>query len=211
MQILGFDTATSTCSAAIWRDGKICAHRFEVMERGQAEALVPMIEEVMGIGGVEYSELDAIAVTIGPGAFTGLRIGLATARALSLAASRPLIGITTFEAVYGGLGEECRRTGNLVIAMETKRADVYAQAFGEGGQNPSDPAAMDPIELISLIDSARPVQIAGDAREKAREALAGVGAEAIILSGPHQPDAGLVAAIAAGKWSTEKDALIKQS
>ncbi|MCH6588836.1 MAG: tRNA (adenosine(37)-N6)-threonylcarbamoyltransferase complex dimerization subunit type 1 TsaB, partial [Proteobacteria bacterium] len=72
--LLAFDTAGTACSAAIWRDGAVRARRFEAMSRGQSERLVPMIQAVMAEAGVAYPALDAIAVTCGPGGFTGVRI-----------------------------------------------------------------------------------------------------------------------------------------
>jgi len=83
MILLAFDTATACCSAAVWHDGRILAVREDAMERGHAEALAPMIEDAMREAGIAFAALDGIAVTVGPGAFTGLRIGLSMARAAS--------------------------------------------------------------------------------------------------------------------------------
>ena len=100
MRILAFDTATSACSAALWEDGRVGARRFETMTRGHAEALVPMIADVMDEAGTNFPRLDLIAVTVGPGAFTGLRIGLAAARGMALAAAVPCLGgLTDDEAL----------------------------------------------------------------------------------------------------------------
>ena len=96
MKILAFDSATSACSAAIWRDGEIPARRFVAMERGQSEALIPMVVEVLKEAGLTYAEIDFIAVTVGPGSFTGVRIGLAAARGMALAGGLPVVGVTTF-------------------------------------------------------------------------------------------------------------------
>jgi tRNA threonylcarbamoyladenosine biosynthesis protein TsaB len=76
MNLLAFDTATSGCSAAVFRGGARAAHRAAAMTRGQSEALMPMIDETLAEAGLVYGDLDALAVTVGPGAFTGLRIGL---------------------------------------------------------------------------------------------------------------------------------------
>jgi tRNA threonylcarbamoyladenosine biosynthesis protein TsaB len=99
MRILAMDTATSSCSVALWCDETIVAARREVMSRGQAEALVPMIGDVLAEAKVTASDLDLLAVTVGPGAFTGLRIGLATARGMGLAAHVPCLGLTTTEVI----------------------------------------------------------------------------------------------------------------
>ena len=104
-RLLALDTAGTACSAAVWCAGKVRARRFEVMARGQSERLVPMIEAVMSEAGIAYGALDAVAVTLGPGGFTGVRIGLATARALALAWARPIIGVSNFEALAAAVPE----------------------------------------------------------------------------------------------------------
>ncbi len=97
--ILAMDTAGGACSAALWRNGQVVASRFELLRRGHAERLVPMIEAVMAEGAMAYADLDCLAVTLGPGGFTGVRIGLATARGLALACGRPLVGVSNFQVL----------------------------------------------------------------------------------------------------------------
>ena len=85
MKILAFDTALNACSVAIADDGQVLAHTHEKRRRGHAETLLPMIEDEMKKAGITYEDLDLLAVTVGPGTFTGLRIGLAAARGISIA------------------------------------------------------------------------------------------------------------------------------
>ena len=99
MKILAIDSATAACSAAVWSGDGIAAHRFETMARGHAVHLMPMVRDVMAESGLDFHDLDFIATTTGPGGFTGLRIGLAAARALAMAAKLPIVGYSTLETV----------------------------------------------------------------------------------------------------------------
>lgn len=205
--LLAFDTAGTACSAAVWRGGAIRARRFEIMSRGQSERLVPMIEAVMAEAGIAYPALDAIAVTRGPGGFTGVRIGLATARALALACARPVIGVSNFEAVAAAVPEDERRGRSLAVVIDAKRSDLYVQAFGavpgavpgEGGLAPvTEAQAIAPANLDAILP-AGPLLLAGDAVEAARGALEVAGRDVMAAAAPGQADAGWVAALAAGQ------------
>ena len=93
MKILAVDTALGACSVALLSDDKILAHIFEPMDRGHAERLAPMVDEAMTQANLDFPELDRLAVTTGPGTFTGQRVGLAFMRGLRLALKRPLAGL----------------------------------------------------------------------------------------------------------------------
>ena len=126
--LLALDAAGASCSVAVWAEGAVRAQACEAMARGQSERLVPMIEEVMAAAALEYGALEAIAVTRGPGGFTGVRIGLATARGLGLALARPVMGVSNFEAL--ALAAPRLRAGQvLAVVIDAKRAEVYVQAF----------------------------------------------------------------------------------
>jgi tRNA threonylcarbamoyladenosine biosynthesis protein TsaB len=208
MNILALDAAGAACSCAVWSGGRLAARTFEAMARGQSERLVPMANEVMAIAGLEYQELDAVAVTLGPGGFTGVRIGLATARAFALALSRPIVGITSFQAVASGvLPAECAgRT--VAVVLEAKRADLYVQAFAVRGAPSADgllpgrlealsaPAALLPEELNDYLP-AGPLVLIGDAVDKAAASLAVAERPVLKSRGSGFADAALVAALAA--------------
>ncbi|HWX83558.1 MAG TPA: tRNA (adenosine(37)-N6)-threonylcarbamoyltransferase complex dimerization subunit type 1 TsaB, partial [Xanthobacteraceae bacterium] len=100
MLILAIDTALGACAACVLDTGadRLIARESLAMKRGHAEALMPMIARVMEQSGLSFSALDRIAVTTGPGSFTGLRVGLSAARGIALAAGRPAVGVTTLTA-----------------------------------------------------------------------------------------------------------------
>jgi tRNA threonylcarbamoyladenosine biosynthesis protein TsaB len=203
MLALALDSSANACSAALWRDGRILAHRLTVMERGQAEHLLPMVADVLAEGGADGAGLDLLAVTVGPGAFTGIRIGLAAARGLALAWGVRLVGVSTLQAVAAGVAEEERRGRTLVAVMDTKRADLWVQPFDDrmtplGGPRSIEvdemPAFLAGLERPLLVgDAARTVQslaqISGapfhaDARKVAELAVAGLETGAVLPPDP---------------------------
>ena len=97
--ILAFDTSAAHCAAAVLRGKTLLARTAEDMGRGQAERLVPLLDEVIQSAGLDWSDLSALAVGVGPGNFTGIRISVSTARGLALALEIPAIGISTFDAI----------------------------------------------------------------------------------------------------------------
>ena len=193
VRLLAMDTATNACSAALWEDGKILARRFEPMSRGQAERLVPMVQEVLEEARAEWASLDALAVTVGPGAFTGLRIGLSAARGFALAAGKPLIGVTSLEAVAHAVPEQEREGKNLLVVLDAKRADVYTQLFDSSLKPLSQPVAVMPEELPDIAGDA-PLVLAGDFAATVAPIFNGT---ATVTPGDGLPDAVVVAALAA--------------
>jgi tRNA threonylcarbamoyladenosine biosynthesis protein TsaB len=136
MRILAIDTALSACSVAICEDGRTLAAGSRPMQRGQAEAVIPMVEAALRAAGLVYAALDRIAVTVGPGSFTGIRVGLAAARGLGLAAGKPVIGVTTLEALaYGQPSPPIG--GGLIVAIDARRGEVYVQRFGADATKPA--------------------------------------------------------------------------
>lgn len=199
MKLLALDTATNACSVALWDGARIVAHRSRPMVRGHAEALMPMVGAVLAAapcpGGIP--SLDAIAVTVGPGAFTGVRIGLAAARAMGLAAGLPVLGLTTLEVVASS---QDAVDGPLLVAIDSKRADIYAQVFLADGAPASEPAAVLPARLAGLLPVDGPVWVAGDASAAAAAALAELGRPHHISGGPARPDAAALALLAVARW-----------
>lgn len=199
MALLAVECATNACSAALWLDGKAGPHRFLPMRRGHAETLMPMVREVMAEAACTFFELDAIAVTTGPGAFTGIRIGLAAARGIALAANLPLIGVTTLETVAAA---NDREESCLLVALDSKRDDIYAQLFSPGGAPLSAPASVTPEQAAGLVPEGTELALAGDAADRLAVALHGRAPPALRLTGPDLPDAAVVARLAAQRLAT---------
>ncbi|HEB79795.1 MAG TPA: tRNA (adenosine(37)-N6)-threonylcarbamoyltransferase complex dimerization subunit type 1 TsaB [Rhodospirillales bacterium] len=195
MKILALETATSACSAALWKDGSVAARRLEGMARGQSEALMGMVGGVLDEAECAFSDLDLLAVTVGPGAFTGLRIGLAAARGFAVAQGLPCLGVTTLETVAHQVPEDERDGKTLLVVLETKREDIYAQAFDAGLKPLGKPEAAPPGGLARLLP-AGPVLLAGDAALRALEELR----DASLSAAPGFPDAAAVAEIASRRW-----------
>lgn len=137
--ILAFDTSAAHCAAAVFADGLIARSETALMARGQAEHLMPMLESILSEQGLVWRDLDALAVGIGPGNFTGIRISVATARGLALALGVPAFGVSMFEvlrAIAGGSDDD-------LIAVEAPRGAVYLQRF-QAGHPPTAPRLIEP-------------------------------------------------------------------
>lgn len=193
MRVLALETTLAACSVALLRDGEVAARRFEVIGRGHAEALMPMIEKVRAEAGIELTGLDLLAVTVGPGTFTGVRIGLAAARGLALATGVPLVGVTTLAAVAEGARDAFG--GALLVALDAKRDAVYAQAF-DGAAALGEPALLQPDEAAALAP-AGPGLIIGTGAEVVSRALRPRRPEWRRDLGAGLPDAAAVARLAA--------------
>src|SRR5476651_1528455 len=135
MRVLAIDTALEACSAAVLNTDRasIAAHESLPMARGHAEALIPLIARVLDRAGLTFSDIDRIAVTTGPGSFTGLRVGIAAARGIALATGKPAVGLTTL-AAYAAPFIAADDTQPVVVAIDARHGHVYLQVFGPGGR-----------------------------------------------------------------------------
>ncbi|NKB45935.1 MAG: tRNA (adenosine(37)-N6)-threonylcarbamoyltransferase complex dimerization subunit type 1 TsaB [Alphaproteobacteria bacterium] len=151
MRVLAFDTTTSACSVAICVDGKTAGSFHEPMIHGQAEALVPAIEKTMTEAGITYADLDRIAVTVGPGSFTGVRVGLATARGIGVATGQPVIGVLTTEVIAAETHNEPDQS--TAVAIDARRAEVYLQCFAPDGSASGAPLCLLPKDAATVLNS----------------------------------------------------------
>ena len=135
MRVLTIDTALAACSAAVLDTecGGIVASESLPMVRGHAEALLPMLQRVMQQANFGFSDIDRIAVTTGPGSFTGLRVGIAAARGLALAAEKPAVGLSTLSA-YAAPQIASDERFPVVAAVDARHNHVYMQVFAPGGR-----------------------------------------------------------------------------
>lgn len=154
MIVLAIDTALAACSAAVLdtaSHGPALAERVEPMARGHAEALMPLIGGLMEETGIGLAGIDRFAVTVGPGTFTGVRIGVAAVRGFALATGRPAVGVTTLAA----LDETARMAGHgespIVVAIDARRGEAYAQCFDASGAPLSHPAVAPVSDIVGTL------------------------------------------------------------
>lgn len=196
MIILALDTCLSTCSAAVRStEAGLLARLSEAMDKGQSERIVPMIGEVLQKGGLLLDEIDRIAVTIGPGTFTGVRTGLSVARGLALATGIETCGTTSLHVIAAALGDRAHGLP-IAVAVATRDQLVYLQTFAPAGTEPCDGA-----RLVSAADAAAALGMtshllagSGGALVAAAGRVLGVTHE--IMNGPCEPDAAVLAALA---------------
>ena len=182
MIVLAVDTCFAACQVAVL-NGDTVTVRSEAMERGHQERLAGMVAEVLAEAGVKFADLSRIGVTVGPGSFTGLRVGLAFAKGMGLALGVPLVGVGALEALAAG------RNGRVAAVLDARREQVHLQVF-EDGASLAAPEAVDiPVALERL--AALPAGV-----------LVGPGADLVAASGwtldvAPWPDIAAVAALAA--------------
>jgi tRNA threonylcarbamoyladenosine biosynthesis protein TsaB len=173
MGVLGIETATHVCGAALVKDGKIVAERSVNEKYVHAERLMIQIGEVLG--GTPPAAVDAIAVSIGPGSFTGLRIGLSTAKGLSFSLSRPILAVPTLRALAENMVRlhACTPGDTILTVIDARRDEVYWQLFhinSYGIEKVTDEVDASTVEVAQQIPAGH-TWITGDAREKMAAAL----------------------------------------
>jgi len=166
MRILALDTALDACAAAVLDTERrdLVASETQPMTRGHAEALMPMIARVMEAARLEFSDIDRIAVTTGPGSFTGVRVGIAAARGLALAAGKPAIGLTTL-AAFTAPHVAAGFAGTVVPVIDARHGQIYMQVFGPGGRAVIAPRLAALREAVEAVRSRAPVLLTGSAAD----------------------------------------------
>jgi tRNA threonylcarbamoyladenosine biosynthesis protein TsaB len=156
MLVLAIDTALEACSAAVLESDSdaILARESLPMARGQAEALMPLVARVMDESGATFAALDRVAVTVGPGSFTGLRVGIAAARGIALASGKLAVGVSTL-AVFAAPHLAADDSASVVAAIDARHDHVYLQVFGPGGTVLVEPRIAPVSEAVSAAAGAK--------------------------------------------------------
>ena len=167
-RILSIETSTSICSVAIHEQGELIALA-EIKEPGaHAEKLLLLVDELFEKAGLSFADLDAVAVSQGPGSYTGLRIGVSTAKGIAYALEIPLIGINTLQAMAAS---QSVAPGDYVVAvLDARRKEVYTQTFGDSLQelSPIEAVVLEEGVFASILEKGR-VYFVGDGVEKVKE------------------------------------------
>ncbi len=189
--ILACDTTQGACSAALYQDGVLAA-ALAPMQKGHAEALMPMLEKLVDEAGVEMAAIDRLAVTHGPGSFTGVRVGLSAMRGLAVALHAPLKTYGTLELMARGAHAQMEVQTALLVAVDARRETFYAQSFAANGSAENLPQALDLKATLALHET-RPLAAIGTGAPL----LAAADSALDILPAPDWPDAAILAGWAA--------------
>jgi tRNA threonylcarbamoyladenosine biosynthesis protein TsaB len=195
MNVLAFDTCLGSVSVAVrWRSAGgewLTRHAHETRERGHAERLMPMMAAVMQEAELAFSDIDRIAVTVGPGSFTGVRVGVAAARGLALASGIAAVGATSLAVMADQADEqlgEARGGRPLAVAIDARRGSVYLQIFTDAGDAVAPPLLLAADDAANSIGQ-RPVIIVGSGAELVAGAVQAAGGQAEAALALLQPDA----------------------
>lgn len=201
MRLLVLDCAANACAAAVLEDDRDLAAVTEAMTRGHAERIAPMVAECLAAAGADADSLDAVAVTIGPGAFTGIRIGLAAARGFALAAGIPVLGVSCLDVAAAPF----RNRSPVLVALETKRADFYLQAFAADGAPVTAPAALAAADLARYLPDAEPREwaVTGDGAARLAAASEATGLKLSVTPSPAANSAVTAGRIALARIAAE--------
>jgi tRNA threonylcarbamoyladenosine biosynthesis protein TsaB len=167
MLILALDTSLDACSVAIYdrETRSMIAFESEVIGKGHAERLMAMMSSVISSAGIAFSDIGRIGVTIGPGSFTGIRVGLATARGLSLASGIRVVGISTLDAI----AREAPAGGPVLVVLDARRGEVYAGLY-DGSHTLISPPALLTLEAAATAATAAQASLFGSGAPLVRAA-----------------------------------------
>ena len=163
MILLALDASANLCSAALYDCGqrKILSSKSENIGRGHAERLMSLLAEVLENANLEYKDVGRIATTVGPGSFTGIRVGLATARGLALGLNIPVIGINALEAIaFQHNRDKNHAKTPIIVTLDAKRGEIFTQIFSSTSEPLTTPQAVALDQIRDFIPD-QPIRIAG--------------------------------------------------
>ena len=196
MKILAIDTSQAAVSVCIMGDeGTLWASETASMLRGHSEALLPLVERVSKAAGLSLMQVDRVAVVVGPGSFTGIRIGIAAGRAIGMAAGVPVVGVSSLAAFAAPLiGRET--SGVVAAAVDAKHGQVYVQGFTAKGQPLAAPRLAKVRDAVRGL-GAGPLRFAGSGATMMAIEAWSMGAEAEVVGQAISPDIAFVARLGA--------------
>lgn len=201
MKILALDTAASFCAAALYDSDEalVLAQRRENIGKGHAEVLMAYVEQVLEEAGLDFHQIDRVAVNVGPGSFTGVRIAVSSARGFALALNTTAIGVSAFEA----LQVQARKSHGdqpVLVLLDAHRGEIFAQSFDQNGEPETEALALTLEEAVEFCAGRPDHVLTGSAAPSVAEAL---GAARVIAQTEPTADIRIYAEIAALKQPGE--------
>jgi tRNA threonylcarbamoyladenosine biosynthesis protein TsaB len=174
MKILGLETSSAVCSVGLFRDGEPGIEQSVRESHIHSEKLLTLVQDVLRSSRVGVEQLDAIAISIGPGSFTGLRIGLSTAKGLSFALDKPLVAVSTFEAIAEAARRQYQASGTIVVLIDAKKGEWYVGRFHALGAGviASGPVAVKSLgEAVTVLKGEKSALVLTDKVDEMKRAL----------------------------------------
>jgi len=192
--VVGFDTATPAVSVALHDGERVVSEAFAADGRRHGELLAPMIATVMADAGASRADLTAVAVGVGPGPYTGLRVGVVTARVLGAVLGIPVYGVCSLDVIAAAAAAQARPGGEFLVATDARRKEVYWARYDAAGARLAGPL----VGGAASIAGAAELPVAGNGGQLYPEAFGGV-------TGPAHPDARTLCALVAGQLGGRTD------
>ncbi len=173
--ILNIETSSTSCSVCLSKDGAVQDFRIDNERNSHARMITVLVDELLSANNVSYRQLEAIAVSAGPGSYTGLRIGVSAAKGFCYALNKPLIAIPTLQLIAEGIKQKVAGDAHFYLPLiDARRMDVYAAVYSVEGEEllPAGFFALDE-EFLSMLSQYENIVVGGDAVEKSKAVLAG--------------------------------------
>lgn len=194
MRVLGIDSATANASVGLWSDGSIVAEQ-HTSSRNHAASLLPLIDAVLSEAGCAIAQLDALAVSAGPGSFSGLRVGLSIAKGVALASGLPIFAVSTLEALAATIAD---REGYICCLIDAHKGELYMACFEARAARLR---RLSEDCIVTVGDAAasmpKPCVVIGDAMQRYGDSLSSIADVEILPFPAFGPRGGIVAALGA--------------